>query len=108
MPNPFAQNLKRENNKVIAILLPDISHDFFAKVCRALEMLFYQNNYLVMICDTDDDPAKERFYIEEIAALAACSACGDWKGECDDGLSTETGSSFSLTASSNRIFASMG
>ena len=80
VPNPFAQNLKRENNKVIAILLPDISHDFFAKVCRALEMLFYQNNYLVMICDTDDDPAKERFYIEEMlknrAAGILIASCG--------------------------------
>ncbi len=80
VPNPFAQNLKRENNKVIAILLPDISHDFFAKVCRALEMLFYQNNYLVMICDTDDDPVKERFYIEEMlknrVAGILISSCG--------------------------------
>ena len=80
VPNPFAQNLKRENNKVIAILLPDISHDFFAKVCRALEVLFYQNNYLVMICDTDDDPVKERFYIEEMlknrAAGILIASCG--------------------------------
>lgn len=63
-PNPFAQNLKRETTNVIAVLLPDISHTFFAKACRALEMLFYQNNYLVMICVTDEDPEKERYYVE--------------------------------------------
>lgn len=63
-PNPFAQNLKRDTSNVIAILIPDLSHAFFAKVCRALQTLFYQNNYLVMICDTDEDCEKESYYVE--------------------------------------------
>lgn len=71
VPNPFAQNLKRESSNVIAVLLPDISHTFFARTCRSLERIFYQNNYLMMICDTDDDPQKERFYIEEMLKTRA-------------------------------------
>ena len=71
VPNPFAQNLKKESNNVIAVLLPDISHSFFARTCRSLEKIFYQNNYLMMICDTDDDPQKEQFYIEEMLKTRA-------------------------------------
>lgn len=71
VPNPFAQNLKRESSNVIAVLLPDISHSFFARTCRSLERIFYQNNYLMMICDTDDDPQKEQFYIEEMLKTRA-------------------------------------
>lgn len=81
VPNPYAQNLKKENSKIIAILLPDISHLFFARACRALELIFYQNNYLVMICDTDDDPVKERFYVEEMlknrVAGILIASCGE-------------------------------
>ena len=65
-PNPFAQNLKRDSSNVIAILIPDLSHVFFAKACRALETLFYQNNYLVMIGDTGEDCEKESFYVESM------------------------------------------
>lgn len=81
VPNPYAQNLKKENSKIIAILVPDLSHSFFAKVCRALEVIFYQHNYLVMICDTDDDPKKERFYVEEMlkhrVAGIMIASCGE-------------------------------
>lgn len=66
VPNPFAQNLKKQSSNIIAVIIPDLSHTFFAKACRALEMLFYQSGYLVMICDSDEDPEKERFYIESM------------------------------------------
>jgi len=66
IPNPFAQNLKSETTNTIAVILPDISDHFFSEACKAICTLFYMYNYSVMICDTDNDPKKERRYIDEM------------------------------------------
>lgn len=66
IPNKYAQNLKRGNSNIIAVILPDISNEFFSTACKSMSLLFYRNNYLLMICNTDDDDQKERFYIEEM------------------------------------------
>ena len=66
IPNPFAQNLKSETTKNIAIILPDISDHFFSEACKAICNLFYMYNYSVTICDTGSDPEKERRYIDEM------------------------------------------
>ena len=69
VPNPFAQNMKRESTKTIAVIVPDISDQFFSTACKALCNLFYQNKYFVTICDTDGDPEKERYYLSEMIKL---------------------------------------
>ena len=66
IPNPFAQNIRKESTKIIAVIMPDISDQFFSDACKALCDIFYQNEYFVMICDTDNDPEKERYYISEM------------------------------------------
>jgi len=65
-PNPFAQNLKSEMTNNIAVILPDISDHFFSEACKAICTLFYMYNYSVTICDTSNDPEKERRYIDEM------------------------------------------
>ena len=70
-PNPFAQSLKSGFMKIIAVIMPDISDQFFSEACKALCTIFYQNKYFVMICDTDGDPEKERYYINEMIKLRA-------------------------------------
>lgn len=71
VPNPYAQNLKKGSSNIIAVIIPDISNDFFSRACKAMGMLFFQNKYLLMICNTDDDDQKERFYIEEMLRIKA-------------------------------------
>ena len=66
IPNPFAQNLKSEHTNNIAIIIPDISNQFFSEACKALCTVLYRNKYFVMICDTDDNPEKEQYYINEM------------------------------------------
>ena len=66
IPNPFAQNLKSETTDVIAVILPDISDHFFSEACKAICTLFYMYNYSVTICDTDNDPEKERRYVDDM------------------------------------------
>jgi len=80
IPNPFAQNLKSEYTNIIAVITPDISNQFFSEACKALCNIFYKNKYFVVICDTDDDPEKEKYYINEMirsrAAGVMLVTCG--------------------------------
>jgi LacI family transcriptional regulator len=66
IPNSFAQNLKRKTSNIIAVILPDISDHFFSEACKSICTSFYENRYFVMICDTDNDSEKERFYLDEM------------------------------------------
>jgi LacI family transcriptional regulator len=66
IPSPFAQNLKSETTNSIAVILPDISDHFFSEACKAICTLFYLYGYSVTICDTDSDPEKERYYVDEM------------------------------------------
>lgn len=66
VPNPFAQNIRSEATNIIAMILPDISDRFFGEACKAVCTIFYENKYSVMICDTENDPEKERFYVDEM------------------------------------------
>jgi LacI family transcriptional regulator len=38
-PNPFASNLRRQKNKTIAVVVPDITNHFFAKVIEGIESI---------------------------------------------------------------------
>lgn len=64
-PNLFAQNLRRGYNDTIGVIVPDLK-PYFSKVCEALNQFFFQNDYLLFICDTNDDPAKERYFIRSL------------------------------------------
>ena len=66
IPNPFAQNLKSESTNVIAIIMPNIANAYFSEVCKTMCSLFYEEKYLVMICDCDNNPERERYYIDEM------------------------------------------
>ena len=65
VPSSFAQNLKRGHSNTIGVLVPDLT-PFFSKACIALNRLFYENNYLLIICDTNYDIEKEQSYLRAL------------------------------------------
>ena len=65
VPSTFAQNLKRGHSNTIGVIVPDLT-PYFSQVCVALSQFFYQNKYLLIVCDTGYDAAKERFYLRSL------------------------------------------
>lgn len=65
IPNPFAQGLKRNTSRVVRVIIPDIANSFFSIACKTIGSFFYEHGYSIMICDTDEDPVKEQFYLED-------------------------------------------
>ena len=58
-PNRVAQNLRSNTSKIIALVVSDIENPFFQRVSRAVDDAAYDQGYIVMLCNTDENPTKE-------------------------------------------------
>ena len=59
-PNRVAQSLRSHTSKIIALIVADIENPFFQKVSRAVDDTAQELNYNVIVCNTDEDPDKEK------------------------------------------------
>lgn len=62
-PNQMAQGLKGNRSNLIGMVMADITNPFSTGILRGAEDVCKKNNYSIMVCNTDNDPAKEREYI---------------------------------------------
>lgn len=62
-PNLLASALMTGKTKTIGLLVPDISNPFFAELCRGVEDAGADAGFNVVICNTDENLAKERQHI---------------------------------------------
>lgn len=65
VPNTFARNLRRGTSTSIGVVVPNLEF-FFGKSCRAISDYFYNQNYVTLICETDNEAQKEQFFIQQL------------------------------------------
>jgi LacI family transcriptional regulator len=63
-PNRTARTLRKQNSEVIALIIPDIENPFFTSLARGVEDRAQASGYSVVLCNSDEDPAKEARYID--------------------------------------------
>jgi DNA-binding LacI/PurR family transcriptional regulator len=63
-PNRAARSLRSRKSSTIGLIVADIQNPFFASVTRAVEDVAQANDYSVILCNTDENPDKERMYLE--------------------------------------------
>jgi len=63
-PNRWARSLVTRRTSIIGVVVPDISHSFFAEVLRGIEEVVHAAGYSLLLCDSWLDAAKERSEIE--------------------------------------------
>jgi len=51
-PNELARNLFQKKSGIIAVLVPDIAHPFFAELVRCIESELYDSGFKTMVCST--------------------------------------------------------
>ena len=61
-----ASSLKGKDRKLIGILIPQFENQFFTRICIAAEEVFVQYGYDLIICDTFDDPEREKAIIHRL------------------------------------------
>jgi LacI family transcriptional regulator len=73
-PNRAARALAGNRSALLGLLVTDIQNPFFMDVMRGVEDVSQQNGYLLVICNTAEDPQKEKQYIEILAAESVAGA----------------------------------
>lgn len=58
-PNPNASSLRKQKNKTIAVVVPDITNHFFSKVIEGIETIAQDKGYHILIYFTFESYAKE-------------------------------------------------
>jgi len=65
-PNEIARSLYRRKSNIIGIIVPSVSHPFFAELTNYVEYYAYLLGYKVLICNSYSDSTKEQDYIDMI------------------------------------------
>jgi LacI family transcriptional regulator len=65
-PSQLARGLRRNSTNMLGMVIPDITNPFFPAVVRGVEDVAYKCSYRVVLCNTDNDPAKEQSYLDEL------------------------------------------
>jgi LacI family transcriptional regulator len=64
VPNRTARTLRRRSSDIIALVIPDIENPYFTALARGVEDGARAAGYSVVLCNTDDDPAREAGYLD--------------------------------------------
>ncbi len=69
-PNRVARRLRASSatSHLLGLIIPNIQNPFFADLARGVEDVASRNNFAVLLCNYDEDEAKERFYLDVMQA----------------------------------------
>ncbi len=63
-PNRWARSLVTQKSHIIGIVIPDISHMFFAEIARGVEETIDSEGYDLLLCHSRRDPERERHELD--------------------------------------------
>lgn len=73
-PSRVARRLRMGGSQILGLIISDIANPFFTSVVRGIEDVAYANEYSLLLCDSDEDPAKEELYINVLLAEKVAGA----------------------------------
>jgi LacI family transcriptional regulator len=63
VPSALARSLRSQTTGTIGLIIPNNTNPYFSEVARGIEDSCYAAGYSVILCNSDDDPAKQRDYL---------------------------------------------
>jgi len=63
VPNDLARSLRSRQTSTLALLITDISNSFWTTISRGVEDEASSNGFVVVLCNTDENPTKEARYL---------------------------------------------
>ncbi len=69
-PSRVARRLRMNSGRahLVGLIIPDIQNPFYAEIARGVEDAAYASEYALILCNSDENPDKERFYLEVMQA----------------------------------------
>lgn len=63
IPSALARSLRSKTTGSIGLIIPNNTNPYFSEVARGIEDSCYAAGYSVILCNSDDDPEKQRDYL---------------------------------------------
>jgi LacI family transcriptional regulator len=63
-PNAVARSLTLRRTHTLGVVIPDLMHSFFVEIVAGLETVVSARGYGLLLCSSNEDPAKERAEID--------------------------------------------
>ncbi|MDL2205849.1 LacI family transcriptional regulator [Eubacteriales bacterium OttesenSCG-928-N13] len=73
-PNSIGRTLRTAETHRIIVLQPSIANPFYSRVVRGIDSAAREAGYQIMLCDTDNDPHRERTYLGMLDSKVADGA----------------------------------
>ena len=64
--NPYAGHLRNHRSKTIAVIIPEMTNNFFIQAITGAELVAQENNYHILVYITHDDYAQELSIIKHL------------------------------------------
>ncbi|MEG5263492.1 LacI family DNA-binding transcriptional regulator [Pseudomonas sp. JDS28PS106] len=82
VPSAVARSLKAKSTRTIGLLIPNGINPYFAELARGIEDHCERNGFCVILCNSDDNPDKQRNYLrvlleKRVDGLIVSSVDGD-------------------------------
>lgn len=82
VPSALARSLKSNRTHTVGMMIPNCSNPFFAELIRGIEDTCFASNFNVILCNSDDNPDKQRKYVrvlseKQVDGLIVFSSGGD-------------------------------
>ena len=66
LPSVAARSLRNKRTNALALIVPDITNPFWTTIARGVEDAAHEWGYSVLLCNTDENPEKQRHYIDVV------------------------------------------
>ncbi|KGR74208.1 LacI family DNA-binding transcriptional regulator [Ureibacillus sinduriensis] len=66
VPSEVARSLSTKQSDIIGLIIPDIKNPFFPELARAVEDTAFEYGYTVILCNSDENPTKEKHYLQKL------------------------------------------
>ncbi|HWJ31242.1 MAG TPA: LacI family DNA-binding transcriptional regulator [Gaiellaceae bacterium] len=69
VPNRLARGLRSRRTDTIGLVISDVENPFYSQIAKTVETESKERGYHVVLCNSSDDPAEERHYLNLLEAL---------------------------------------
>ncbi|AQY52067.1 LacI family transcriptional regulator [Listeria weihenstephanensis] len=65
-PNFFAKNMVTNRTNTIGMIVPEVTDPFFSQMVKGAEDYLNAHDYMILLCNSSQDSAREDLYVEEL------------------------------------------
>jgi LacI family transcriptional regulator len=68
-PSQLARGLRGRTTVLLGVIIPDIANPYFPNLVRGVEDVAYKQGFRLVLCNADNDPAKELNYFNDLRSF---------------------------------------